>query len=372
MGFRFFKRMNILPGVTLNLSKGGGSVSVGPRGAKLTVGTSGTRATVGLPGSGLFYTTVLSLKKLGRLFGYSSDSDEREISDSIPQKKARSSSRKTTNTKRKSGAASQARDVLAPEDFDHLDFSDDEKDLAAGCQALVSGDEESALRHFAQATELADGAFLAGVLSLKQERVEAAIHYLIMADQQQKELGQHLFRHDITATLSIPVTEEITAHVGPNVRGVLLALAEAYQGREKFSDAAECLQRLRRLEPEDVVVKLSLAELLMESGTPTRETCQDVVQLTAGIENDSALHAALLLYQAKALRGLGLLDAAQEVLSRIMRKKKDRPKDLLRALRYERALVYEEKMDKSKARAEWESLYAEAPDYEDVKIRLGL
>lgn len=30
MGFRFFKRLNILPGVTLNLSKSGGSVSVGP------------------------------------------------------------------------------------------------------------------------------------------------------------------------------------------------------------------------------------------------------------------------------------------------------------------------------------------------------
>lgn len=56
MGFRFFKRLNILPGVQLNLSKGGGSVSVGPQGAKMTLGTSGGRVTFGLPGTGLFYS----------------------------------------------------------------------------------------------------------------------------------------------------------------------------------------------------------------------------------------------------------------------------------------------------------------------------
>jgi len=371
MGFRFFKRVNILPGVTLNLSKGGGSVSVGPRGAKLTFGTSGARATAGIPGSGLFYTTGLSLKKLGRLFGYSTDAEEREIDASSTQEE-KPSPRKVSRTKKKSEPGHLSQDVLTPEDIDRLDFSEDEKDLAAGCQALAAGDEAAAFQHFSQATELADGAFLAGVLSLKKKQVEEAIRYLRLAMQQQEELGQHLSRHDIAATLNLPVTEEITAHVGPDVRGVLLALAEAYQAQEQFVDATESLQRLRQLEPDDVVVKLSLAELLMEAGTPTQETCQDVVQLTVGIENDTALDAALLLYRAKALRGLGLLDAAQETLARVLRKKKNRPKELLRALRYERALVYEEKNDKPKARADWESLYAEAPDYEDVRIRLGL
>ncbi|MDV7390626.1 DUF4236 domain-containing protein, partial [Arthrospira platensis SPKY1] len=56
MSFRFFQRIRIAPGLTLNLSKRGVSVSAGPRGLQFTAGTSGTRATVGLPGSGLFYT----------------------------------------------------------------------------------------------------------------------------------------------------------------------------------------------------------------------------------------------------------------------------------------------------------------------------
>ena len=63
MGLRFWKRVKILPGVTINLSRGIPSVSIGPRGAKLTIGGSGTRATVGLPGTGLFYTEKLDKKK---------------------------------------------------------------------------------------------------------------------------------------------------------------------------------------------------------------------------------------------------------------------------------------------------------------------
>src|SRR5215471_11602184 len=76
MGFRFFKRLSILPGVQLNLSKSGGSVSIGPQGAKLTLGTSGGRVTVGAPGTGLSYTTSFSLGKLGKLFGWSSGPDD--------------------------------------------------------------------------------------------------------------------------------------------------------------------------------------------------------------------------------------------------------------------------------------------------------
>jgi hypothetical protein len=56
MGWRFYRRFKILPGVTLNLSKKGASVSVGIRGAHLTAGRSGIRETIGLPGTGISYT----------------------------------------------------------------------------------------------------------------------------------------------------------------------------------------------------------------------------------------------------------------------------------------------------------------------------
>jgi len=60
MGFRFSKRIKILPGVSINLSKSGVSASVGPRGAKINIGKRGVRANVGLPGTGMSYSTKLS------------------------------------------------------------------------------------------------------------------------------------------------------------------------------------------------------------------------------------------------------------------------------------------------------------------------
>jgi len=55
MGFRFSKRITLLPGVRMNLSKSGASLSVGPRGASVTMGKRGVYGNVGIPGTGLSY-----------------------------------------------------------------------------------------------------------------------------------------------------------------------------------------------------------------------------------------------------------------------------------------------------------------------------
>lgn len=64
MGLRFWRRVRVLPGVTLNVTRNGPtSVSLGTRGAHWTVSRIGPpRATVGLPGTGLFYTTTFRRK----------------------------------------------------------------------------------------------------------------------------------------------------------------------------------------------------------------------------------------------------------------------------------------------------------------------
>ncbi len=55
MGFRFQKRISLLPGVRANLSKSGVSASVGPRGADVNIGRDGVTANAGIPGTGLSY-----------------------------------------------------------------------------------------------------------------------------------------------------------------------------------------------------------------------------------------------------------------------------------------------------------------------------
>ena len=56
---RYYRRLRILPGLRLNLSKGGVSASLGGRGAWYTVTRNGRRrVTVGVPGTGVYFTKV--------------------------------------------------------------------------------------------------------------------------------------------------------------------------------------------------------------------------------------------------------------------------------------------------------------------------
>ncbi|NCY22954.1 DUF4236 domain-containing protein, partial [bacterium] len=55
MGFRFRKGLSLLPGVRLNFSKSGASLSLGGRGMSVNLSSSGVRTTVGVPGSGMSY-----------------------------------------------------------------------------------------------------------------------------------------------------------------------------------------------------------------------------------------------------------------------------------------------------------------------------
>jgi hypothetical protein len=70
MGLRFQKRIKILPGVYINLSKSGVSASLGGRGATVNVGSTGKRMiTLGVPGTGLSYRVPLSAGILVMLVG---------------------------------------------------------------------------------------------------------------------------------------------------------------------------------------------------------------------------------------------------------------------------------------------------------------
>src|ERR1700676_3154279 len=63
MGFRFRRSVRILPGVKLNFSGSGTSVSLGTRGFHYTLGPKGTRVTAGIPGTGLSWSQYSSHSK---------------------------------------------------------------------------------------------------------------------------------------------------------------------------------------------------------------------------------------------------------------------------------------------------------------------
>jgi hypothetical protein len=69
MGFRLFRRIRIAPGLGINLSKSGFSLSAGMRGARVTVGPRGVRRTVGIPGTGVSYTSTGAKARTRRAAG---------------------------------------------------------------------------------------------------------------------------------------------------------------------------------------------------------------------------------------------------------------------------------------------------------------
>ncbi len=345
MGFRFFRRMKIAPGLTLNLSKSGPSLSFGTRGAKVTVGRRGVRRTVGIPGTGLFYTTTSG----GSRRSYRGTRKGAERATCEP--------------------AGDPNEELTMGFFRRLVTPKREEHFVDGMRALVGGNESAAMRHFERADDIADASFMAGMLALKRGRFDVAEGHLKLAAARQRTLGNHFAKYGLEAAATLSITDEVSAAIKADIVGVLLALAEVFQRQQRSRDAVDCLKRLRSRNPKDIFVTLSLAELLVED-VGDKPACKNVVALTAEVRNESDVHAATLLYKAKALSTLGLYSAARDVLTYTLRRKAGRGAELLRALRYERGLVYESLGQHRRARSEFERIYAECPAYEDVESRL--
>jgi hypothetical protein len=68
MALRFRKRIKILPGVHVNLSKNGVSTSLGPRGATVNIKPGRkSKTTIGAPGTGLSVTENTSDLPIGKI-----------------------------------------------------------------------------------------------------------------------------------------------------------------------------------------------------------------------------------------------------------------------------------------------------------------
>jgi hypothetical protein len=88
VGFRFYRRVHLCPGLSVNLSRSGPSLSVGIRGAHVTVGRRGVTKTVGIPGSGLFYTSRRDLHS-----GYHSAKQDAPVTPNVQAAADRSAER---------------------------------------------------------------------------------------------------------------------------------------------------------------------------------------------------------------------------------------------------------------------------------------
>lgn len=246
----------------------------------------------------------------------------------------------------------------------------EEQALVDGARAYLTGDEELALEHLGKAVKLPDAAYLAGLLALNNAQFDNAATWLTSALERHKQLGRYLARYRVNVTVLIPIGRLVTVPVTPNQRGVLLSLAVLCRQREQWDEAISRAEKLLDLDPADMSARLCLADILLEARPSTEHNFRRVVSLIPDLDEVTALHGALLLCRARALHKLGLLEAAHDTLNAMIRRKVNRPTELQRALRYERACLYDKMGQHRLARVEWEKLYAEDPDYADVADRL--
>lgn len=353
MGLRFTRRVRLFPGVSVNLSKSGASMSFGVRGAHYTVGSRGRRVTVGIPGTGMYYTQTAANRR----------APQARSAGRAPWSEAAAQPAAVTPTV-------QRLDRLHPGFFKRLVTSSEERELIDGLRALSLGQEDEAFTHLSKAVHLADGAMLAGALALKRGLLPQAEENVRSAIAHADRLGAGLTKYGVTSTLSIDITAELTAHLPQAREGALLLLVEILQKGGRRDEALRALNEIRSAWPDDPVVLASLCELLLDGGTDAER--QQVVALTDGLQNLTAVHTVLLLFRVRALRQRKLPDAAIQAATTALARRADRSDELLRELRYERALAYGEAGNAKRARTELERIYADDSAFADVGDRLGM
>lgn len=340
--------------MTLNFSKSNLSLSLGPRGAKYTISPLGNRTTLGIPGSGLFYT-----EKHGR----SRSRGPEPLDEPL---------RRFMADRPRGRGPEPHEDPLDLGILKRMVVPAEERAFVDGLRALREGDEDEALRHFENAKNLPDASWMAGMLRFARNDLAAVEKHLRAALAGGPELGTLCEKYRSNPGIVLTVTDEVEAHVFPRPRGTYLALAEIHQMQGDEEAAREALRKVLDEDPDDIVAIASFAELLLADEPVSQKNAEDVLRLAGDLDNETSIHAAVLLYKARALRALSMDAVAAKTFTQALRRKKDRPAELLRQIRYERALTYADMGRKARAREDLMTIYAEDPDFEDVAERLGL
>lgn len=338
MGFRFFKRIRIAPGVSINLSKSSPSISIGPRGLKYTLSRRGKRVTFGLPGTGLSYSTRS---------GWSGESKDG-----------------------KKGYNLNIPHVRVPA-LKGLFASSGEKAFISGLKSFVDGEIDDAYRIFASTSAIVDAVFMHGFIALGKGQYSQADKDFQLCNSQSRVLGKVINQCTNDFKLSLAITDYIDALIDLDDRGLVLAHLEALQKLGKYPEALNLLAGIWNSNPGDIVVCLSLCDLVVASPSVSKDQLDEVIQITSKISNDEPIHTNILYLRGAAMFRIGDLAGAISQLSKILRRKSGRPAELMHQIKYLRGVSYDQLNQKQLALKDYKSIYFENPSFKDVANRLA-
>jgi tetratricopeptide (TPR) repeat protein len=346
LGVRIRRSIRLGPGVRLNLTKTGVGASFGIRGARYTVNSSGRRTrTVGIPGTGLSYIETQG----GR----------------------RSSGRQGAGRQTYVPAASAPQLLPKP---GWLAGTADRR-YYDGLQAFLADQPVRALAAFeaclAAEPRAVSAHLFCAILAGKTDAPDAIqIQHLETAVQSHNPIpdalqAKYLPAGMVALRLSVKITENIQAEAPFDLIGATLMLAELYQHAGRLEDAIGLVQQLHEAHAADPAIRLSLADLYYADGDN-----EGVLESASSASNDSDLGVALLHLRAAAMFSMDHWDGAFDSFREALAKTAGRDPELLKVVRYDRALAYEAAGQKAKAKADLERIFAADPGYQDVRDRL--
>ena len=381
MGFRFYRRLKIAPGITLNFSKTGVSTSFGPRGAKVTVGRNGVRKTVGIPGTGMYYTDYTPWKK-------SAEPSSRPTSYVPARETPETSSRREAPARtpvrtslppppppppppEKKPPISETEKKLTLSFLDRIFMPTAEVHLIDGLKSFISGDYDAALKHLEKSIFLPDSAFFAGFILLSQRKFDASISAFKSAISESDGLGKSFAKIGVSIHFRIPITDSVELHISkPDKRSALFALCEAYQGAHMYQNAVDTLVELTKISPNDLIVKNSLAEIILEAcpGTENEtEMLSYVITLANSSDISSSEEASLFYFKGCAQLELRKYREAIASFTKIVGKSLELPPDLACDVRYQRGKAFDAIGEKHSARQDFLWVENRFPNYKDVR-----
>ncbi|MBQ8755746.1 MAG: DUF4236 domain-containing protein [Lentisphaeria bacterium] len=348
MGWRFYRRIKIFPGVTMNIGKNGTSYTLGSPGMTTNISSRGIRHTYSISGTGISYQTPL----------------KRWSNNSTLKKKL---------------SVAERQQIIKQSDyqklnlgfFEKLILSSEEKNLVKGIQAYIIGDILQAETLLKKSTCYADAIFILGFIYLNSKRFNDAIIMFEQAERCPKQIGCFFQRYQLEMTLTLSLSPFLSVEFPPELLTAYLAHAEALQQLQKITEACNILLSLYKKNPQNHLVIISLAELVLKFAPNDTKWMNAIINLTKNVNNETYIQTVMLMYKAEAFTNLGMHDAAITTLTSALRRKADRPLDLLIELQYKRGFLYSKMGKKTQAIKDLQEVFVQDPNYANVKQLLA-
>lgn len=379
MGYvRFRRSVKLAPGVRLNVSKSGLGMSFGGPGLRYTIGPNGRRTrTIGIPGTGVSYVETEGGGRSGSRRAEDVVLDSGPALDLGAAPDAPAAPHEPFGGRSAGGGTATDSEVDPAAVLPRASFfaSKAERAYRQGLLAHLAGDPKGTIAAFeaalAEEPDLGGAHLFAGVAYNALGRASDGILHLEAivaggAPLPDRYLEKFMPPGRIDATLTVGITDEVDVHPPIGEAAAVLILAELLQTAGKLDEAIGLIQQVHAEKLDDPVALLSLADLLHADGD-----LEAVVMLTDGLEDRDDLSLAALDIRAKALVATGLPDAGLEILGAALAAPDHRDPELLRLVRYDRALAYEAAGRRAEARADLAALYARDSSYRDVKARIA-